>query len=82
MPYVEVDVDTGDFDDDDLISELESRGWWVSPEKNWKPIELNDEHKDWICEKIRSENLDLTDMTAKEIYDELRKKQCTLAITG
>lgn len=27
MPYVSVDIDLNDFDDDDLIEELESRGY-------------------------------------------------------
>jgi len=77
MPYKEVwidDADINDFDDQELIDELESRGWWVSPEKRWEPLELTNDQKDWICEKIQSENLDVTDMTAKEIYNELRKK--------
>lgn len=76
MPYIDVtvDVDFADFDDQELIDELESRGWWVSPNKKWDPLELTDQQKDWICEKIMSENLDVTDMIAKDIYDELRKK--------
>lgn len=76
MPYVDVtvDVDFKDFDDQELIDELEDRGWWVSPEKYWEPFDMSDIQKDWICQKIRSENLDETDMIAKEIYDELRKK--------
>ena len=77
MPYKEVWIDDDnidDFEDQELIDELEKRGWWVSPEKHWEPFELTDDKKDWICEKILSENLDMTDMTAKEIYDELRKK--------
>ena len=27
MPYVHIDVDLGDFDDDELIEELQSRGF-------------------------------------------------------
>lgn len=30
MPYVHVEIDLDDFDDDDLISELESRGYTCS----------------------------------------------------
>lgn len=30
--YVDVEVDLDDFDDDDLIEELESRGFMISPE--------------------------------------------------
>jgi hypothetical protein len=76
MPYIDVtvDVDLDDFDDQELIDELEKRGWWVSPNTKWEPLELTDQQIDWICEKIMSENLDATDMVAKDIYDELRKK--------
>lgn len=33
MPYVEVDVDLGDFDDDDLIRELKHRGYSIDKSK-------------------------------------------------
>lgn len=29
MPYINVDVDISEFDDDDLIEELESRGYHI-----------------------------------------------------
>lgn len=34
MPYVHVDIDMYDFDDDDLIGELESRGYYVDKKKS------------------------------------------------
>ena len=41
MPYMTVDVhvDLNDFDDQDLIDELENRGWFVGEEKGWEPDE-------------------------------------------
>jgi hypothetical protein len=76
MPYIDITahVDLDEFDDQALIDELEDRGWWVSPGKQWEPLELTDEQKDWICNFIIENRFDLTDMTAKDIYDELRKK--------
>lgn len=75
MPYKEVWIDEADldeFDDQELIDELESRGWWVSPEKNWEiPFELTTEQKKWICKLILKHNLDVTDMMGREIYNEL-----------
>ena len=41
MPYMTVDVhvDLNEFDDQDLIDELENRGWFVGEEKGWEPDE-------------------------------------------
>jgi len=36
---VTVDIDMGEFDDQDLIDELENRGWYVGEEKGWTPNE-------------------------------------------
>jgi len=71
MAYIEVDVDLDEFDDQSLIDELEGRGWWVSPERHWEPLELDNEQKKWICELILKHNLDVTDIMGKEIYNEL-----------
>lgn len=73
MPYVEVDVDLDDFDDQDLIDELEDRGWWVAPHKDYTPDGLSDEEKDWICEKI-IKYVDLFDLTAMSIYEKMKKQ--------
>ena len=74
MAWIEVDVDLNEFDDQELIEELEGRGWWVSPEKNWEPEEvLSDEEKDWICDTIVGLDLE-SDPIAREIYDKLRKR--------
>lgn len=39
MPYitVDVDVDLDEFEDQDLIDELEGRGWYVGQDRNWIP---------------------------------------------
>lgn len=39
MPYitVDVDVDLDEFEDQDLIDELEGRGWYVGQSPNWTP---------------------------------------------
>ena len=72
---IDVDVNLREFDDEELIDELESRDWWVSPEKNWEPDEiLSDTDKQWICELLVSQNLESTDLVAKEIYEKLRKR--------
>jgi hypothetical protein len=36
---VDVHVDLNEFDDQDLIDELENRGWFVGEEKGWEPDE-------------------------------------------
>lgn len=33
MAYVQVDIDASEFDDDELVDELESRGWSCSKDK-------------------------------------------------
>jgi len=76
MPYKEVWIDDNldEYDDQELIDELENRDWWVSPEKFWEPLELDAEQRQWICDMIVKCDLDATDLVAKEIYNELRKK--------
>lgn len=41
MAYVsvDVDIDLGEFDDQELIDELEDRGWYIGGEKGWAPNE-------------------------------------------
>ena len=42
MPYIDVtvDVDLNEFDDQELIDEIESRGWLVSEEKGKEFLDL------------------------------------------
>lgn len=76
MPYVDVtvDVDIDIFEDQELIDELENRGWWVSPETGWEPLQISEEHQQWICDTILQYNLDVNDLVGKDIYEELRKR--------
>jgi hypothetical protein len=41
MPWVNMDVEVelGAIDDQELIDELENRGWFVGEEKGWEPDE-------------------------------------------
>lgn len=41
--YVEVEVDLDDFDDQDLIDEIESRGWRVVEDSDYAPEDLTSE---------------------------------------
>lgn len=69
---VDVDVDISEFDDDDLISELEDRGWYVGPEKDWEPNEeLTEDEITAILDKFQTS---LPGTTGYEIYEKLRKR--------
>ena len=69
MPYVEVDVDLDDFDDQDLIDELEYRGWIVGDEKGQVPLIFSDEEKDYIANLLINERTGI----GREIYDKVKK---------
>lgn len=71
MPYVEVDIDLKDLDDEDLIYELQGRGYDVV---SGAQSELCEQEITWICDAILSQDLDRSDMIAKSIYEKLRKK--------
>lgn len=78
MPYIDttVHVDMDVFEDQELIDELENRGWWVSPEKGWEPDgSLEDQEKDYICSFIL-DNFQRADgdEVVWEIYEKLRKR--------
>jgi hypothetical protein len=69
---VDVDVDMNEFDDQELIDELERRGWFVGPEKNWEPIEgLTDDEMDYIVSMLIHA---IPGTFAYEIYEKLRKR--------
>lgn len=72
MPYIEIDVELDDFDDQDLIDELESRGWFVGPDKDWEPDEgLTDEEKDVIVNLM---GIGKVGSIEYDIYEKLRKR--------
>ena len=70
MPLVY--VDTSNFNDEDLIEEIEVRGYRVLDEDEFFNKELTDEEKDWICQAIMKQ-VDLLDLTAMSVYEKLKK---------
>ena len=72
MAWVEVEVYLRDFDDQDLIDELEERGWYVGPEKGWEPNEdLNEDEITAVLEKFQ---MSVLGTVGYSIYEKLRKK--------
>ena len=70
---VDVDVEMTDFNDQDLVEELESRGWFVGPEKRWEPLfqELTNEEIDDILSKY---SWAIPGTLGFDIYEKLRKR--------
>lgn len=73
MPYVDVtvDVDLDSFDDQELIDEIESRGWFVSKEKGKEFLDLTFEELDYIVDLVINCK---PGTTGREIYDKLKKR--------
>ena len=74
MPWVNLDVDVelDDFDDDDLIEELEGRNWFVGPEKGWEPpVDLEHDEITAILERFQ---MSLPGSVGYNIYEKLRKR--------
>ena len=72
MAYIEVDVELDVFDDQALIDELEERGWFVGPDKDWEPDEgLTDEEKDVIVDLLARAKPGSIEYN---IYEKLRKR--------
>jgi len=65
-----VEVCLGDFSDNDLIEELEERGYEIEQEGN---LYLTDEERDWVCETIIGLDLDRESIT-RSILEKLKKK--------
>lgn len=78
MPYktVTVDVDVyvddviSDADSEDLIWELEKRGYYISKEDEVEEELLTDEEKDYICSQTMNGNTPIE----RNIYEKLRKQ--------
>ena len=69
---VDVDVDLSEFDDDDLIEQLESRDWFVGPEKGWEPpADLENDEIDAILERFQ---MSIPGTVGYDIYEKLRKR--------
>lgn len=74
MPYVNMDVEfeLDTVDDQELIAELENRGWFVGEEKGWEPDEeLSQEEITFILNKFQ---MSLPGTIGYEIYEKLRKR--------
>jgi hypothetical protein len=73
MPYIDVtvDVDLDEFDDQELIDEIESRGWIVSEEKGKEFLDLTFEELDYIVDLVINCK---PGTTGREIYDKLKKR--------
>ena len=74
MAYVTVDVevDLGEFDDQELIDELEDRGWYVGEEKGWSPNEaLTEDEIEYIVSMLIHA---MPGTFAYELYEKLRKR--------
>jgi hypothetical protein len=74
MPWVNMDVqiDMGEFDDQELIDELEKRGWFVGEEKGWEPNEQLTEDEILLIADLFSN----AEIGSDEyfIYEKLRKR--------
>ncbi|MDA1317395.1 MAG: hypothetical protein O3B87_05245 [bacterium] len=68
--YVKVEVDLDEFDDDDLIDEIESRGWLVR-EKEKEFLDLTSDELDYIVDLVINCK---PGTTGREIYDKLKKR--------
>lgn len=73
MPYIDVtvNVDLDSFDDQELIDEIESRGWIVSDEKGKEFLDLDDYEMDFIVDLVINCK---PGTTGREIYDKLKKR--------
>jgi hypothetical protein len=77
MPYKTVTVDVevyvddviSDADSDDLIWELEKRGYYISKNEVEEEL-LTDEEKDYICSQTMNGN----SIIERSIYEKLRKQ--------
>jgi hypothetical protein len=69
---VDIEVDLEEFDDQELIDELEDRGWFVGEEKGWEPNEeLTDDEIEYIVSLLIHA---MPGTFAYEIYEKLRKR--------
>lgn len=70
MPWIEVDIDLDDFHDDDLIEEIEDRGYQVS--KDPIPQGFTREQILYIMEMLRTNTDMVKDPVARDLYHDLR----------
>lgn len=68
---VDVDVELGDFDDQDLIDEIEGRGWRVIEDNDYVPEDLTSDEINAIIGVFRDS---APGTLGYEIYEKLRKR--------
>ena len=68
MPYVTVDVDLNEFDDDELIEELEHRGFNVSSDPILEMDALDKYELDFLLELVDKNN---TNVYTNRVRDKL-----------
>jgi hypothetical protein len=68
--YVKVEVDLDEFDDADLVYEIESRGWLVR-EKGKEFLDLTSDELDYIVDLVINCK---PGTTGRGIYDKLKKR--------
>lgn len=73
MAWVDVEVHLDDFDNDELIKEIEDRGYKVIDEDD-EYASLTSEECKWIRELILSSNLMPHTPAANNIYEKLLKR--------
>jgi len=72
MAQMTVEIYLDEFNDQDLADELQERGWFVGPEKDWSPSEeLTYEEITTILDRFQ---MSLPGTTGYEIYEKLRKR--------
>jgi hypothetical protein len=73
MPYIDVtvEVDLKEFDDQELIDEIERRGWIVSEEKGKEFLDLTSDELDYIVDLVINCK---PSTTGYEIYQKLKKR--------
>ena len=71
MPYKEVWVEDNldDYEDQELIDEIENRGWVVGEEKHISPQFFTDIELDYITNML----IDQTHGVGREIYEKAKK---------
>lgn len=72
MASITVDVYLDEFDDQELIDELEGRGWYVGEEKGWEPNEeLTEDEITAILDRFQ---MSIPGTIGYDIYEKLRKR--------
>ena len=71
MAYATVEISLSEFDDDDLIDEIEDRGYRVVEDDEYVPGELTSEEITAILDRFQ---MSLPGTIGYDIYEKLRKR--------